>query len=65
MSTNLDSGTDIESMSNLNQCREAISMILSGQEVGLKKNDKVSKAQDVVNQAKMLMGDNVKKMIDN
>jgi hypothetical protein len=29
------------------------------------KSDKLSKTQDVVEQAKKLMGDNVKKMIDN
>lgn len=65
--TNLDSGTDIESLSNLNHCRDTLTQVLNGNgsEIIPKKADKVSKAQDIVGQATKLMGENVKKMIDN
>ena len=48
--TNLESGSDIESLSNLNHCRDALTQVLSGNgsENIPKKADKVSKAQDVV-----------------
>lgn len=57
---------DIESAGNLNHCKEAVGQLLNTfLTEGTKKTDKVSKAQDIVDQAKKLMGDNVKKMIDN
>ena len=48
--TNLESGSDIESLSNLNHCREILTQVLNGNgsESIPKKADKVSKAQDVV-----------------
>lgn len=48
--TNLESGSDIESLSNLNHCRETLTQVLNGNgsESIPKKADKVSKAQDVV-----------------
>ena len=54
----------------MSQCKDAFLQIMSGYQPGgegvlPQKSDKLSKAQDVVEQAKKLMGDNVKKMIDN
>jgi hypothetical protein len=46
--TNLESGSDIESLSNLNHCRDSLTQVLNGSENIPKKADKVSKAQDVV-----------------
>ena len=48
--TNLESGSDIESLSNLNHCRDSLTQVLSGNgsDSVPKKADKVSKAQDVV-----------------
>ncbi len=64
-------GGDIESAANLNHCKDSVTSILNnflqgegGAGAG-KKPDKVNKAQEVVDQAKRLMGENVKKMIDN
>lgn len=56
---------DIESAKNLGHCREGVlSIMTSFLAGGAQKADKVHKAQDIVDQAKKLMGDNVKKMID-
>jgi hypothetical protein len=67
--TNLDQiGGDIESAKNLNHCRDSLAHLINtflSSGGGLQKADKVSKAQEVVDQAKKLMGDNVKKMIEN
>ena len=63
--SNLDNG-DIESATDLNHCRDSLSTLVNTfVSEGSKKVDKVTKAQAVVEQAKRLMGDNVKKMIDN
>ena len=63
---------DIESLTNLNASKDAFLQVMSGYQPGgngssqiPQKSDKLTKAQDVVEQAKKLMGDNVKKMIDN
>ena len=60
---------DLESTPNLNHCKEAVGQILNTFMVdgGQKKGggEKINKAQDIVDQAKKLMGENVKKMIDN
>ena len=66
--SNLDG--DIESQSSMSQCKDAFLQVMAGYQPGAEgaipqKSDKLSKAQDVVEQAKKLMGDNVKKMIDN
>lgn len=66
-----DSGSDLESAPNLNHCKDAVASILNnfmldgGSKKGGAGGDKVNKAQDIVEQAKKLMGENVKKMIDN
>jgi hypothetical protein len=47
--TNIDSGWDIESATNLNHCKEPLTLLLNGfLQDGAKKTDKVSKAQEVV-----------------
>lgn len=53
---------DLESAPNLNACKEAINNLLNGgaPPSDIKKNDKVNKAQEIVDQAKKLMGENVK-----
>ena len=66
--SNLDG--DIESQSSMSQCKDAFLQVMGGYQPSAEgalpqKSDKLSKAQDVVEQAKKLMGDNVKKMIDN
>ena len=66
--SNMETIGDIESAPNLNHCRENVAGLINTflQDSGAgKKVDKVGKAQDVVEQAKKLMGENVKKMIDN
>lgn len=64
--SNLETAGDIESAVNLNHCRDSVAAIINNFDGGaVKKADKVNKAQDVVDQAKRLMGENVKKMIDN
>jgi hypothetical protein len=43
--TNMESGWDIESASNLNHCKEPLTLLLNGfLQDGAKKTDKVSKA---------------------
>ena len=54
----------------MSQCKDAFLQVMGGYQPSAEgalpqKSDKLSKAQDVVEQAKKLMGDNVKKMIDN
>jgi len=64
---------DIESLTSLTASKDVFLGVMSGYQPGggstgtvlPQKTDKLSKAQDVVEQAKKLMGDNVKKMIDN
>ena len=65
---NIVESGDLESAPDLNHCRDSLSQLLNGflsQDGGVKRPDKVTKAQEIVDQAKRLMGDNVKKMIDN
>eukprot|EP00347_Sterkiella_histriomuscorum_P007309 403349448 len=64
------SDVDVDSVSNLNRCRDSISNLINGNLQGsgiseIKKNDKLSKAQDVVSQATKAMQDNVRNMISN
>lgn len=58
---------DLENAPNLNVCRDAIGNLLNGgaPPSDIKKNDKVNKAQEIVDQAKKLMSDNVSEMIKN
>ena len=62
---------DIESLTSLAASKDVFLGVLSGYQPGMgatvlpQKADKLTKAQDVVEHAKKLMGDNVKKMIDN
>ena len=57
---------DLESAPNLSSCKDAVMLLMGGgHTTELKKGDKVTKAQDIVDQAKKLMGENVKQMIEN
>jgi hypothetical protein len=51
-------------MPNLNMCKDAIAMLMTNQQ-DVKKNDKVSRAQEMVNQATKAMQENVKNIINN
>lgn len=61
-------GDDVDSVSNLNKCRDTVNDIINGTAStmsDIKKNDKLSKAHEVVSQATKSMQDNVRNMINN
>lgn len=57
---------DLESMPNLNSCRDAVAILMSSNGVAKAQAfDKVSKAQEAVNLASKVMQDNVRSIINN